>query len=213
MAATTELMLAIKTLNLQKVAELLAKMKKNGKSNGTGDSNNNMQISLINAAMDSGSVDMLQMVLNKAKESEKSKEASSQQKPEESNSQEESTKKEGQIQSSDKAKAQNPKFLENAFKAWKSKIKKPETDKTTETGASAKPKYRRPSCPSGIDEKYFLEQNRRHCVSQAEERAEDLEEYDRNREKAYQEEVAKAEEMLKSLKARSRRKHSVGKML
>ena len=200
-------------LNFQKVAELIAKMQKNGK-NGNEDSNNNMQISLINAAMDTGSVDMLQMILNKAKESEKSKETSSQESPEESNSKDETVSNDKEVESSEKAKPQNPKFLENAFKAWKSKIKKPEADKNGDTtAASAKPKYRRPSCPNGVDEKYFLDQNRRHCVSQEEERAEDLEEYERNREKAYQEEVAKAEEMLKNLKARSRRKHSVDKML
>lgn len=236
-----EVMLAIKQLDFKRVAELLSKnpSKDNGESGQDGDTS--YQISLIQSAMNTGSIEMLEMVLENARR------RSQKGGPKESQNGE-TTSANGEI--SNKTHTNKDNFIQNAFNNWKRKISTHHRNPTngtipenSTTGASSDVNNnnsqtiheetngveqgaceggeegkrttprRKQSCPTGLDEKYYINQNRRHCTWYDEENPEDVANFQKYKQQAYKDEVMKAEELLKTMKTKRKRKHSVGKSL
>ena len=219
-----ELMIAVKQLDFKKVAAILSKSN-TGKTEQEDGKPNDLQISLIRSAMDTRSIEMLEMVLQNTREMASGGNKS------------EKTQEDVKTTTASNEKPNTENFIQTAVNTWKKtlygdKTKKqeqinstiPETisEEVEKSGdqqpSSSKTTPRttpRQSCPAGLDEKYFLFQNRRHCTWYDEENPEDVASYDKERKKqqAYMDEVSKAEELLKSMKSKRKRKHSVGKSL
>ena len=243
--ATMEVMLAIKQLDFKRVAELLSKSppKENGDSTG-GDTG--YQISLIRSAMNTGSIEMLEMVLENARKQNQKGGTQETQNGDTTSIQTNGADGNNKTQTTTKDN-----FIQTAFNNWKRKIsahqRNPANQNTTETPSAAggskdinnnsvsetipeettgaeeqgageggekrtTPRQKK-SCPTGLDEKYYIYQNRRHCTWYDEENPDDVADFEKHKKQAYMDEVSKAEELLKTMKTKRKRKHSVGKSL